>query len=275
MSREENVKIFENTKQMCRTNRTLAEAVRKSTDSQEIILETDTYPMESMKRFDEKARIIVSKKRSFEAASAYKGLKTCVHNFASAKSPGGGVVRGASAQEECLCRTSSLYFSLNTERAWNEFYMPHRETLNNIHNDDMIFTPDVIVFKTDTAAPRLMPESEWYKVDVITLAAPKLRNQGRNSDHNVTVTDRELLAIHEKRMRRFLELAKNKGEDVLILGAFGCGAFMNSPQVVAQAMKNILPEYMYDFKVIEFAVYCSPMDDTNYKVFDRVLKSLN
>lgn len=26
------------------------------------------------------------------------------------------------------------------------------------------------------------------------------------------------------------------------------------------------------FKTIEFAVYCSPCDDTNFKVFERVLK---
>jgi uncharacterized protein (TIGR02452 family) len=69
-------------------------------------------------------------------------------------------------------------------------------------------------------------------------------------------------------------VAKAKCEDVLILGAFGCGAFMNSPQIVAQAMKNILPDYLYDFKTIEFAVYCSPKDDTNYRTFERVLKGL-
>ena len=88
-------------------------------------------------------------------------------------------------------------------------------------------------------------------MDVITLAAPKLRYQngmGNNGRprQNTKVTDKELLAIHEKRMRRFLD--------------------------VAQAMKNILPDYLYDFKAIEFAVYCSANDNTNYKVFERILK---
>ena len=62
--------------------------------------------------------------------------------------------------------------------------------------------------------------------------------------------------------------------EVVILGAFGCGAFMNSPEVVAQAMKNVMNEYRNCFKVVEFAVYCSPRDEGNYRVFERMLKSM-
>lgn len=279
MSREENVAIFEDTKRLCKTNKRLLHEILFSTVNQEVILEKHNISVSKDKRYDEKAKIVISKKRSLEAASAYKGQKICVHNFASATTPGGGVVKGSSAQEECLCRVSSLYFSLNTKDMWDDFYTPHREGLDNIHNDDLIYTPDVIVFKTDTANPQLMPEEDWFDVNVITLAAPKLRYQGGKGNNgrpnqDRKVTDKELLAIHEKRMRRFLDVAKAKGDEVLILGAFGCGAFMNSPQIVAQAIKNILPEYLYDFRTIEFAVYCPPNDDTNYKVFERILKGL-
>lgn len=47
----------------------------------------------------------------------------------------------------------------------------HRNTRNAIHNDDIIHTPDVVVFKTDTAYPKLMEEFDWYHVNVITCAA--------------------------------------------------------------------------------------------------------
>ena len=279
MSREENVAIFENTRILCKTNKSLIEAVMDSTQKQELILEDDLFPVSTEKRYKDKAQIIVSTKRSFEAAAGYKGQMTCVHNFASSITPGGGVLKGSSAQEECLCRISSLYFCLDTKTMWDGFYKPHRNELDNVHNDDLIFTPNVVVFKTDTTSPKLMEEEDWYKVDVITLAAPMLRYEiglGHNGSARQTrrVTDEELLAIHEKRMRRFLAVAKEKGEEVLILGAFGCGAFMNSPQVVAQAMKNILPDYLYDFKTIEFAVYCLPNDETNYKVFESMLSGL-
>ena len=278
MGRTENVAVFEDTAKLCKSHAKLKEAVQKATAGQKLILETDTIATPDYNRFDGEAKVVVSKKRTYEAASAYQGTKTAVHNFASASNPGGGVERGASAQEECLCRCSGLFFSLNTPKMWAGFYTPHRNAHNPIHNDDIIFTPGVTVFKTDTAQPKLMKESDWYDVDVITCAAPNLREQPSNSynsgDGNqaVRMTDKDLLALHEKRLRRILDVAVLEQDETVILGAFGCGAFMNKPDVVALAAKNVIKDYLHAFKNIEFAVYCSPRDEQNYKIFERVLK---
>ncbi len=274
MSREDNVQVYEDTKNWCKTNEKLKNAIKKSIAGQKVIYERDKLKSEPGHRYDEKAKVIVSQKRSFEAASAYKGMKTCVHNFASSTTPGGGVVKGSRAQEECLCRTSTLYFCISIQEMWDKYYNPHRRELDNIHNGDCIFTPNVIVMKTDTADPKRMAEEDWYSVDVITLAAPKLRGGARNGEKPRTVTDRELLEIHEARMRRFCDIAKTNGEEILILGAFGCGAYMNPTTVVAQAMRNVVKDYLYDFRVIEFAVYCSTQDDSNFRTFERFLKGL-
>ena len=114
----------------------------------------------------------------------------------------------------------------------------------------------------------------------IVCAAPNLRSEPSNrynpadGNHPVRVTDQELLAIHEKRLRRILEVALLNDRDTIILGAFGCGAFQNNPEVVARAAKNVVGEYLRAFRNIEFAVYCSPRDDRNYRIFERVLGKL-
>lgn len=278
MGREENVFIFQDTEKQCKSVDRLRAAVKNSTEKQKLILEVENYSVSELGKYTEEAKLVVSRKRSFEAASAYKGSKVCVHNFASASNPGGGVVRGSSAQEECLCRCSTLYFNLNTSEMWNGFYSPHRAEQNPLHNDDCIYTPEVIVFKSDTASPSIMPEKEWYSVDVITCAAPNLRERPSNmmnlgdGHRAVKIADMDLQALHEKRLTRILDIAAAENNEVVILGAFGCGAFENSPEVVARAAKNVIGKYMHAFKTIEFAVYCSPRDDTNYKVFERVLK---
>ena len=85
--------------------------------------------------------------------------------------------------------------------------------------------------------------------------------------------DSDLLALHEKRLRRILNVAAVEGVETIVLGAFGCGAFRNNPEVVALANKNIIKEYLYTFKNIEYAVYCGRGDDRNYRIFERVLRA--
>lgn len=277
MGREDNVLIFQDTERLCKENTRLKYATRNSIASQKRILEGDEITGIDKIKYSNPARVIVSKKRSYEAAYAYQEQTVCVHNFASASNPGGGVTHGANAQEECLCRCSNLYFCLNIREMWDGFYKPHRDARNPIHNDDIIYTPNVVVFKTDTAYPEVMEESEWYIVNVITCAAPNLRehpsNRYNSGDGNraVEITDEALMAIHEKRLKRILDVAVMEGNDVVILGAFGCGAFSNDPNVVAQAAKKVIEDYKYAFKTIEFAVYCSPRDERNYKIFEKIL----
>lgn len=275
MGREDNVKVFRDTENLCKNNMKIKDSIKNSVMHQKLILEKDTIAKPEKNVYSEPTQIIVSKKRSFEAGSAYRDYNVCVHNFASASNPGGGVVNGANAQEECLCRCSSLYFCLNTQEMWDGFYKPHRMAHDPIHNDDIIYTPDVVVFKIDTATPRLMEEEDWYEVNVVTCAAPNLRERPSNrynsgdGNEKIKITDKELLQLHEKRLRRILDVAVSEGNQVVVLGAFGCGAFANNTVIVARAAKNVMEEYRYAFKIVEFAVYCSPWDMENYEVFER------
>ena len=273
MDRDENVKVFRDTERQYKSNPALQEAVKRSVETQRIVLETDDLPAQDRNRFEGLAEITVSKKRTLEAAAGYPGRKVAVLNFASASNPGGGVISGANAQEECLCRCSTLYPALNSVEPWAKFYKPHRLASNPMHNDDIIYTPGVVVFKSDTALPRTLPEEDWYFVDVITCAAPNLNNS-RGIRYNpgddsmlLRLTEEQQKNVHEKRLRRILEVAISHGCDTLILGAFGCGAFRNSPTAVAEASASVISEYRYAFRSIEFAVYCTPGREENYEVF--------
>ena len=281
MRREANIEIFENTQQLCEQNRKLMKAIYTSNMKQKIYLETNESIRLPEKQYERPAQIIVSKKRTLEAAKAYVNKKVCVLNFASASNPGGGVTRGSTAQEEAICRCSTLYKNLTEEKLWNMFYAPHRRQGTPLHNDDCIYTPEVIVFKSDTVHPELLPEDQWYKVNVLTCVAPNLRERPSNrmnpEDGNkaVQISRAELQYLHEKRMRKVLDIAVKEGNKVIVLGAFGCGAFSNPPDVVATAMKTVVQEYRNNFEIIEFAVYCSPRDDLNYRAFQRKLGRYN
>lgn len=279
--RSKNIKIFEDTMRQCRENERLCESVCSSIKKQKIYMETDLLEdIEYEKCYENKAKVIISKKRSFEAASQYVGKKVCVHNFASATNPGGGVVHGSSAQEECLCRCSTLYPVLSEEHVMHQFYNRHRKLLREkkisaLYTDDCIYTPTITVFKSDIDFPEKLSEEEWYQVDVLTMAAPNLREKPGNrmnpdSGKRVIVGEMELKELHKKRMTRLFEIVKRNKVEVLILGAFGCGAFCNSPKIVAEAMKEVIEVYQWDFDTIELAVYCSPRNDENYCTFCNV-----
>ena len=279
MAREELIKIFENTVWMCENNRRLVDKIKSSMacnrviseENADDILENLIYGNETEKE----AKIIVSKKRSFEAASAYRGKHISVLNFASATNPGGGVTKGASAQEECLCRISTLYKCISASEITEAFHKKHRYALktgkmNSLYNDDCIQTCDVTVFKSDTAKPVLLSEEDWFDVDVISCAAPNLRYMSQHDKNwKKNVTDKKLFDIYKKRINRVLDIASCAKSDVIILGAFGCGAFANSPELVAKAMHVAIDEHKYDFETIELAIYCSPRDTSNYEVFAK------
>lgn len=281
MGRQENIEIFKNTEYQVKNIKSLKEAVTNSTNNQKLYLENETFLKVEKNRFQVKAQIVVSKKRTLQAALAYKNEKVCVHNFASATNPGGGVLKGSGAQEECLCRCSTLYFNLSCNDMFDKFYTPHRKEKNPIHNDDCIYTPDVVVFKTDTNSPKNMQEKDWYKVNVITCAAPNLRPNPTNmmnesdGDKQVELSDDKLYELHVSRLRRILDVALLNNNDVIVLGAFGCGAFRNNPNVVAMAARDVIKDYLYSFKAIEFAVYCLPRDNSNYKIFEKTIQEIN
>ena len=111
----------------------------------------------------------------------------------------------------------------------------------------------------------MLAEKDWYEMDVITCAAPDLRQLGDPAQFSPTAE--ELCTLHENRWHCILSAAARHEADVLILGAFGCGVFANPPEVVVGAFNRVLPAFRNYFETIEFAVYTTRMDSPNYRGF--------
>jgi uncharacterized protein (TIGR02452 family) len=277
--RRKNVNIFDDTMDWIKKNKVLNEAVVASISNQKLYLENKN--VEVSDNPGKSCATVVSTKRSFEAAAEYarSGKKVCVLNFASATNPGGGVTRGSSAQEECLCKCSTLYPCLNEKTLWNGFYSPHRRAKNPLYNDDCIYTPGVYVCKSDISFPERMDEKDWYQVDVLTCAAPNLRNIPNNlmnpfaGDKAAVNEDNGFLELYLQRIERIFRVAATNKVEVLILGAFGCGAFCNPPEVVAKAFSIVQKKYESYFDVIEYAVFCGGHETKNYDAFCDVFES--
>jgi uncharacterized protein (TIGR02452 family) len=63
-------------------------------------------------------------------------------NFASARNPGGGFLKGSQAQEESLARASGLYPCI---AQMTEYYEINRRQRSGLYTDYMIYSPDVFV----------------------------------------------------------------------------------------------------------------------------------
>ena len=276
MTREENAEVFSGTLSEMRNNPLLRKAVHESTGHQFLLKEGDDYIPHSSETYPGKCMVEVSKRRTLEAAGRYRGMKTAVLNFASAVNPGGGVRKGSNAQEESICRISTLYSSLKDDYMWRNFYLPHRASADRRNNADIIYTPGVVVFRSDDEYMNLLDESEWYEVNVITAAAPDLREpRPGDSDYGrpyIKLSENELLSLHKKRMERILSVAAGEGNEAVIIGAFGCGAFRNPPYIVAEAIAEVLKDYRTSFRVIEAAVFTAEgRSEYNYDSFKKIL----
>lgn len=276
--RMKNVEIFEDSVALMNENENLQRSIEASISKQRLYLEAEEVGVR--RKVKSNTKTVVSKKRSFEAAAEYArdGKKVCVLNFASSTNPGGGVTRGSSAQEECLCRCSTLYPCLNIEKMWDAFYGPHRAAGNPLYNDDCLYTPGVVVFKSDVSFPERMEEADWYQVDVITCAAPNLRSVPSNfmnpcaGETPAEIENEKLYKLHQQRIEKIFRIAAVNRAEILILGAFGCGAFCNPPEVVAKAFKAVQEKYTSYFETIEYAVFCGRYETENYQVFRKVLE---
>ncbi|HTN91690.1 MAG TPA: TIGR02452 family protein [Sorangium sp.] len=181
-------------------------------------------------------------------------------NFASAKNPGGGFLRGAKAQEEDLARCSALYASLVEQR---DYYDQNRACGSFLYTDHIIYSPDVPFFRDEQHALLERP----FALSIITAPAPNAGEAFERDD----ATDQEIRAALERRADMVLAAAGAHEHRCLVLGAWGCGVFRNDPREVADVFARCLerPRFQGAFSRVVFAVYDRGQDRPNYRAFQE------
>lgn len=165
---------------------------------------------------------------------------------------GGGFLKGFLAQEESLCRRSNLHQSLTA----GSFYPMKPDTL--------LYTHGVTVFREDDSDDFYKPK-DLFSLNVISAAAIRHPVMKNNDTEYAKCEDKILM---ETKVRAVLRIAHNKSNKVIVLGAWGAGAFGHSPEAISVIFKNVLAEdeFINVFDMIVFAVIDS-RSTNNYSVF--------
>ena len=213
------------------------------------------HKVHSKKGSGKMCRIIVTTEDSFRAASRYN--EPLVMNFANAFNPGGGFRIGARAQEETLCRCSTLYSSLVSETA-AAMYNYNAAFRNEGESDYMLLSPNVCVFRNERCELLQAP----FKVGVITLPAPNRFGEA------MFLPEKKIAETMTRRIRIMLRIAKNHGYRSIVAGAWGCGAFGNDARNVSAYFKRVIIDEGCGewFDEICFAIYGAP-ESRNIKAF--------
>ena len=195
------------------------------------------------------------------------GCNPAILNLASRHHACGGYDSGAGAQEESLCRVSTLSQSLYqyfdpSQRCVREAEVEPRGNAYPLDiNFGGIYSPDVTFFRhgpMDGFAFRKKP----FCCGVISVAALNFRENTRyvNEELKYKATGGGFTpegdAIQMNKIRTIFRIALANGHDSLVLGAFGCGAFQLPPEVVAEQFSRALdePEFAGRFRMVVFAI---------------------
>ena len=219
-------------------------------------------------------------------------------NFSSARNPGGGWDTGSVAQEESIARSSTLIPTLMMH--YDAFYEYHRRNRNMLYSHALIYSPNVVVMKHGNG--RYIERGDgYYLCDVVTSPAVNAKNyvkrahlnddamrkyggyqrsKGFKGTKNKTKgkerdMERECAAwnvvehVMTERIRRVLELCLQNGNEVVILGAWGCGVFGNDPAMIANIFAELLAnQYRNVFRKVVFAI----LDDRRHRTIDKFVR---
>lgn len=169
-----------------------------------------------------------------------------VLDFASFVNPAGGFSRGATGQEQSLCRESYLGNILETFGDW--YAENRRRNLNcELYRNRALVVPAVRFGRGKIHA----------YADVVVAAAPN----ARRARSEYKVSDEVLADAMRDRIRFALDLIDARGIKKAVLGAYGCGAFGWDASAVAEMFRAELASGVHALEEVWFAIPKTRYDD--------------
>ena len=186
------------------------------------IITTDTLTAAHMLTFPSQYGVMGAKQ-------SRKTPNVCILNMASPLRPGGGVLTGATSQEEFLCARTTLLPSL-------------KESFYRLPELGGIWTSDVLVFRSHLplgdSKGELRP-GERYWLDAISAGMHRFPELEGEADEAKRLGKKDAESV-EAKMRAVLRIVARKGVKKLVLGAWGCGAYANPVPDIAKAWRKVL-----------------------------------
>lgn len=282
MAREENIAVYNNTVAIVRKgsymspkgNRVNLPDPKKMVDGTKFYGKKVVNDYDAISRYETEIKVI-DKDCIYAAKDLIdRGFNPCMLNMASFSTPGGGVTKGSSAQEENIFRRSNIFMSLYQFHSIGENYgVKQREERYPLdYNFGGIYTPHVTIFKGGSDTRYTLLE-EPFEVAVVSVSAVK----------NPTLHDGKLepwvIDTTKSKIRQIFDIAIENGHDSLVLSAFGCGAYNTPPTEMARLFKEVIESKKYKraFKAIHFAIINLPSTngkhnpEGNFQPFKDVL----
>ncbi len=249
------VSIFRHTVDHCKKQKfILGQVVKYDSCAEEFV---DENILATVKPFEFPPVILVDNIDSFDMAIKIGSTDTpiLVLNLASETTSGGGVKRGARAQEEDLYRKSN-YYEANNQNLYPMSYT------------QVIYSPIVNIIKNSKY--QLLEKS--FVVSCLAVAAIRKPLLATLANGNTTYANTSDQIIMQEKINMIFKTAIKHGHTDLVLGALGCGVYGNPNKEVANMFKKSIDIYGKYFRRIGFAVLSSE-NNTNYEVFRNIIYS--
>jgi uncharacterized protein (TIGR02452 family) len=198
----------------------------------------------------------------------------CVLNMANQIYVGGDYLTGQGKEESLIQRTNLLESLIQLEGVKPGIISnPHKYQLANClgFNETSrtgfgeftcLYSSDITVNYINNGHPL---DAQSFTINVISSSAYNLSNDDSSIERGLYIAGTVFKILNQ------LRTAKNHGQRHLVLGAFGCGAFKNDPQFIAELYHSAIYEFEFQgsFDSIYFAIKptYSGQINSNYSAF--------